>query len=301
MGKYSLDSYQRVDSLVIRPAYHRAPPPNPGYGLADPFPADLPLIPLEQASHIIRAPGEHPAFALLLTPDESGWLNTAQALAEAGLQRHWESAPVYARLLEVPDAARREQLRSWRVRAANISAGLDADLRLRRATFPRALSSKGALPLRLWLDNAGPSPLYGRHRMLLRFRAGGEAPELPLVAEDHLFQKTGDIVYNEILGLPELPLAAPDHLFQKTGDIVYNEIMGLPELRLGEVNIDFSLRGPEGGPVYLNTGLPENEGWYTLGMVRADNTPRPQLFTLWDDWYPDGYYPLEDPKEPLAE
>ena len=275
MGKYSLDNYQRVDSLVVRPAYHRAPPPNPGYGQADPFPADLPLIPLELASQIIRAPGENPAFALLLTPDESGWLNTAQALAEAGLQRHWESAPVYARLLEVPDAARQEQLRSWRVRAANLPSGLHADLRLRRATFPRALSSKGALPLRLWLDNAGPSPLYGRHRMLLRFRAGGEVRELPLAAEDHLFQKTGDIVYNEIMGLPELPP--------------------------GEVNIDFSLRGPRGGPVYLNTGLPENEGWYTLGTVRADNTPRPQLFTLWDDWYPDGYYPLEDPKEPLAE
>ena len=275
MGKYSLDNYQRVDSLVVRPAYRRAPPPNPGYGLADPFPEDLPLIPLEHASHIIRAPGENPAFALLLTPDESGWLNTAQALAEAGLQRHWESAPVYARLLEVPDAARQEQLRSWRVRAANLPSGLHADLRLRRATFPRALSSKGALPLRLWLDNAGPSPLYGRHRMLLRFRAGGEVRELPLAAEDHLFQKTGDIVYNEIMGLPELPP--------------------------GEVNIDFSLRGPRGGPVYLNTGLPENKGWYTLGTVRADNTPRPQLFTLWDDWYPDGYYPLEDPKEPLAE
>lgn len=274
MGKYSLDSYQKVDSLVIRPGRLESPPVLPGYGLVASFLDDLSLIPLHREDELRAARSGGEPFALLLTPDEDGWLNTAQRLAECGLQRHWETAPVYARLQSPPDAEKREQLRFWHVRAASQEAGLDADLRLRRATFPKQISSQGWLPLRLWFDNAGPSPLYGTHRLWLRFTRNGESREISLHHQPNVFQKTGDIVYNEIARLPELPL--------------------------GDIRVQISLRGP-GGAVPLNASLPAENGWYTLGSPAADSLPRPHYKTLWDTWYPDGYYPLEDPKEPQGE
>jgi len=275
MGKYSLENHQKFDSLVIRSGWYPKPPHNPGHGLEEDFDPGLPLIPLRQPEALLQARNQGAAFALLLTPDESGWLDTAQALAEHGLQRHWETAPVYARLSEAPGPEQVEQLQAWHVRAANFPANLDMDLRLRRLTCPCALSSQGALPLRLWMQNAGASPLYGPHRLFLRLSRGAWSEDLPLQTPPDVFMKLGDIVYNEILQLPALPE--------------------------GELALRLILTGPGGSPLLLNTDLPEQEGLYQVGTILADHKPRPQLFTIWEDWYPDGYYPLEDPKVPLTE
>lgn len=272
MGKYSLDSFQRYESLVIRPGWHVEPPENPGYGLVQAFPGDLPLVSPADTSRVKELRAQGLPFALLLQPDRDGFLNTAQALAGNGLQKHWQAHPVYARLVKAPDAHQAQQLRDWHVRACNQPAGLGLDLRLRRLACPRALSSSGALPLRLWLANMGAAPVYGAHRVLLRL--SGEA------------------------GSAELTLGAPMELLRKVGDIVYNEIVRLPALPAGDYTLLLGFAGPNGGFLALNTDAPARDGLYALGEIRLDSTPRPELFTLWDSWYPDGYYPLEDPAQP---
>ena len=68
---------------------------------------------------------------------------------------------------------------------------------MRRVTYPKALSSGGALPLRLWLQNVGNTPVYTASQMQLRLKT----PEgcLPiLVRLAPRVWPVGDTVHNEI-------------------------------------------------------------------------------------------------------
>ena len=275
MGRYSLDSYEQYETLCVRPGWHKTPPFNEGCGHADPFPADEPLIDIHDWEYLQRAADLGTPFALLIEPGKDGLLDTAQMMAEQSLQRHWLRHPVYARLDTPPDEEMKEALWTWHVRACNLPGLPGCDLRLRRLTCPRALSSAGVMPLRLWLMNAGPSPLYGEHRIMLRLQGFGRSFDIRLSADPSIFLKMGDIVYNEMVQLPAMP----------AGD--YTLLL-------------CCLRG-DGNPLRLNIDRQEEEGYYSLGSVTVDDQPRPELYAIWDRYYPEGYYPLEDPKEPYAE
>ena len=274
MGKYSLDSYERYKSLVVRPGLGRTPPLNAGYGQSDPFPRTYPQLKLSDLEALIKAKAEGKPFALVIEPDKDGLLNTAQRMAENRMQRHWQRWPVYAWLSQPPDPQMEEELRNWHVQAANHPGGLGSDLRLKRVACPQTVSSGGALPLRLWFVNTGSSPLYGAHQVLLKLENSTASCSLVLKADPGLFNKMGDIVYNEIVQLPVLP----------EGD--YMLLLGL--------------RRENGHPFYLNIDTKAQDGLYALDLLRIDGIQHPELYTLWDSYYPEGYYPLEDPKEPVS-
>lgn len=275
MGRYSLDSYEQYETLCVRPGWHKTPPLNEGYGHADPFPSKEPLIHIRDREYLRRAADLGTSFGLLIEPDRDGLINTAQMMAEQSLQRHWLRHPVYALLGTPPDGEMKEALLTWHVRACSLEGLSGCDLRLRRLTCPRALSIAGVMPLRLWLMNAGPSPLYGEHRIGLRLRGSGRSFDMELRANPSIFLKTGDIVYNEIVRLPAMPAGE------------YTLMLGC-------------LRG-DGSPLRFNIDIQEEDGYYALGSVKVDDQPRPELFTIWESYYPEGYYPLEDPKEPCLE
>lgn len=273
MGQYSLDNYELYETLYIRPDWSNTPPCNAGYGQANLCAADELMINIRDREALRQAARQSRPYALLIEPDRDGLLNTAQMMAEHAQQRHWLRHPVYARLKAPPDEEMKESLWAWHVRACNYPGLSGCDLRLRRLTCPRTLSAGGVMPLRLWLVNAGPSPLYGGHDIRLRLQSGANFYDMTLKADPALFMKMGDIVYNELTQLPVLP--ADDYT-----------------LMIGCFR-------QSGEPLYLNTTLREQEGLYALGILRIDTRPRPELYTAWDRRYPDGYYPLEDPAAPV--
>ncbi len=254
MGRFSIDNFEKYPTLVVRPMWIDTPPVNAGYGVVQALPDDEPN-------------------ALILKPDADGWTDTAWMLAEKGLQRHWREHPVYAWLNSPPDEWKKAELMNWHVKAANFDAALGADVRLRRLTCPKTLSSGGALPLRLWFDNAGSSPVYGAMRVVIRLDG----------------KETFDIALNTKPGL-----------LRKVGDIVHNEIVRLPDMRPGTYAMSVGVSGPD-GVFRMNVAGEEHEGFHALCDVPVDGIPRPELFHAWDDYYPEGYYPLEDPKEPLRD
>jgi len=275
MGRYSLDNYEQYETLCVRPGWHKTPPVNEGYGQADPFPACEPLIHIRDREALLRARESGTSFALLIEPESDGLLNTAQMMAEQALQRHWLRRPVYARLNTPPDEEMTEALWAWHIRACNLAGLSGCDLQLRRITCPRAISSAGVIPLRLWLMNAGPSPLYGEHRIMLRLHGGGRSFDITLSADPSIFLKTGDIIYNEMVQLPTMPA--------------------------GDYTLMLCILRSEGNPLLLNIDRQVEDGCYSLDSVTVDDQPRLELSTIWDRYYPEGYYPLEDPKEPQAE
>lgn len=256
MGRYSLDAYEAYPTLTVRPDAVDVLPP----GMAD---AQLPIVSLWDDAGL-DAMGSGTPYALMLPLKEHSLLDTAQRLAERGLQRHWQRMPVRAALDGVADEDTLDALKRWHVCAADQPLGLGPRITLRRATCPRTNSSGGAFPLRLWWCNTGTSPLYAAARHTLTLTGEVATASIPLQADPHLFRKLGDIVHNEILVLSALP-------------------KGIYALSL-QTHI-----GAAHGP-----SLP-------LGRVQVDDVPRPERFRAWEGYYPEGYYPLEDPKEPVAE
>lgn len=91
-------------------------------------------------------------FGLLLDA-RAGILPVRRQLAEQGLQFVWQSAPVFLLAKGCPDggAALKQAMDGWHVLAADVPGAVPGTLLVRRVTYPKALSSGGALPLRLWL------------------------------------------------------------------------------------------------------------------------------------------------------
>lgn len=277
MGKYSIDSYERYPQQMWRPSPAEDPPRNRGYGLLTEgeILAGGPLaLPAPSEVEAIRARGEEP-FALLIDLREQDLLEAAERLARLGLQRHWQRAPVCALLKGEPDPETRRALHRWHVRAADREAGLGLDIRPRRVSCPRTVSAGGALPLRLWLTSTGSSPLYEPARLHLRLRGAAAEAMVPL---DH-----------------------PAALLRRLGDLVHNQILSLPPLPPGIYEAALALLRADGQPVHLNALGAEPGGYLPLGRLALDDRPRPEYFHIWDDYYPEGYYPLEDPKEPKGD
>ncbi len=324
MGKYSLESYEQYQTLVIRPRALPAAPDNRACGqvnfassdeargdlsrtvirlngteriggMCDKSPLGL-LIPpgrldmLEEVSargsclallhaqdtdSLCRADALGLPAAMLLDLSQGTRLDTAQHLAHKGLGDRWRRQPVFAEIQGDVSEALREDLLRWHVCAANANLGLGCDLRLRRVTCPARISGGGALPLRLWFDNRGSAPLYGKVSLVIRLSASGQAHDIVLDNPPAVFQKLGDCVYNEILRLPMMPP--------------------------GTYGLSLALMTAAGEPFHLNIDADSSEGFYVLGQVDVDDRPRPEMFSIWDHYYPEGYYPLEDPAQPLAQ
>lgn len=211
-------------------------------------------------------------FGLLLDA-RAGTLPVRRRLAEQGLQFVWQSAPVFLLAKGCPDgdAALKQAMDGWHVLAADVPGAVPGALLVRRVTYPKALSSGGALPLRLWLQNVGNTPVYAASQMQLRLKT------------------------------PEGSLPVPVRLAPRVwpvGDTVYNEITQLPGVAPGRYELQCRVWRENGGGAVPLGGESDGDGWLALGTAVLDGTPRPELYTAWDTYYPDGYYPLEDPKLP---
>ena len=210
-------------------------------------------------------------FGLLLDA-RAGLLPVRRQLAQQSLQFVWETAPVFLLAKGCPDAksALRQAMDGWHVLAADVPGAVPGSLLVRRVTYPKALSAGGALPLRLWLQNVGNTPVYAASRVRLQLKgADGCFPVAVQLA----------------------PRVWP------IGDTVYNEITQLAGVAPGGYALRCRVWKNDGcGTVPL--GGEGADGWLALGTAVLDDVPRPELYAVWDTYYPDGYYPLEDPKLP---
>ncbi|SDR96252.1 protein of unknown function [Paenibacillaceae bacterium GAS479] len=211
-------------------------------------------------------------FGLLVKCNEENWMECCEAFAKQKLQHVWKSSPV---VLHVTDDdcgphIRREAYR-WHASHANLSAGLGYNLALRRLTYPETVSSNGSLPLRFWFVNTGISKIYDDFSLWVKVVKGDSAHEFPLQA-------------------------ATDSWL--TGDFVHNEIIQLPVMQPGEYTLSFALFFKDRTHLHLNIRANEQAGYYEAGTVKVEVTTVDPLLNIWDSYYPEGYYPLEDPKVP---
>lgn len=206
----------------------------------------------------------------LWLPLARGILPLRRAIAQKNLARVWQNYPVYlyaGRELtpEELDAACR-----WHSSGADIMTPLGAQITLRRMMFPRDLTVGGVLPLRMWWQNTGTAPLYGKAQVLLELRNEAGRFTIPV---------PGDM---DRVGV---------------GDSVLNVTAQLPAIPCGTYSLWCGLASDE-KLLPLNMETPAENGMYRIGEVTLDALPRPYLNTMWETQYADGYYPLEDPAQP---
>lgn len=219
----------------------------------------------------------HHSFGVLLE-GEGSWIAVREFLARHQLQRAWEHSPVYASVQKNREEDQAESLcGEFHVTAAEGLVLQGPQLIPRRVTFPAAVSAGGALPVRLWWDNCGDSPLYGCYTTFFCLRGGAEA-ELAL-SDRRADWGLGDSTYHEILALPRLPSGS------------YGVYIRVEDQYGWEV------------PLSIHAAVLENERgrWYYLGHIAIDVQPRPEMYGAWDHYYPEGYYPLEDPAQPESQ
>ena len=201
---------------------------------------------------------------------ERGILPLRRSIGQEHLARVWEKCPVYLRAgrdltEEELDAARR-----WHISGADVALSYGGTMTLRRAMFPKGLTTGGVMPLRLWWQNIGTAPIYERVELKLELHGEGGSCEIAAPGVlDH--PGVGDSTMNLLAKLPEVPC-------------------GNYELWCG------LLAGNKFLPLAVDT--PEQGGMYRPGNVTLDDVPRPHLATMWEEQYADGYYPLEDPVQP---
>lgn len=199
-------------------------------------------------------------------------LDICEAFALHNAQRLYESMPVLVRFTDPGKADGRWALQWHAAAAEGVETLAGPRLALRRLNYPRELTSGGFAPMQFWWTNRGPSPLYERSEARLRLVRNGETAAVILPGD------TADSI----------------HL----GDYVFNRIIRLPELPEGEYRLQFGRFREDGAPLRLANAAPAGDGYYDGDVIRIDRIPRPELETVWDDWRPDGYYPLEDPAQP---
>jgi len=141
---------------------------------------------------------------------------------------------------------------------------------------PSVISSGGALPLRLWMTNVGNAPCYQQANLCLRLSGkGGVTGKSDIKTQ---FNACG----------------------WSPGDSIYNEILNVPVVKTGMYDLELGIFTSRSEiPLALAAENRSNDGYYSLSEIEADDAPRPEMFNAWDEVYPDGYYPLEDPKAPV--
>jgi len=233
----------------------------------------VPLIAdLRQASLIRHFKERQRGFGLRIACGEDDWIACCEEIARQSLSDTWKNYPVFLHVTdEVCGPNVRREARRWHAAFSNVEAGLGRRLELRKMTFPRDAVAGGSLPVRLWLVLSGTANLYRDFELRIRLAGQGERYVVPLSARTREW---------------------------RVGDIVHNEIASLPPMPPGVYGVGIGLFDDGGAPVGMNIGGEASEGYYDAGemnVVHADSDP---LARLWDDYYPEGYYPLEDPKAP---
>ncbi len=211
-------------------------------------------------------------FGLLVKCSEANWISCCEKFAEHHLQELWEKRPV---LLQIEDSSCgphiARQALAWHASMANVPMDFGFSITLRRMTYPKQVSSKGALPIRFWFVNTGSAPCYRDFKVWIRLQEGANRYDIPLQVN------------------------SKDWFL---GDITYNEIVKLPEMLPGNYKVSLGIFFEDQSPMQLNINCIMKEGYYELGNIVVDMVSREEYFKIWDDYYPEGYYPLEDPQIP---
>lgn len=228
------------------------------------------VSPKDGLAEILKA--EDIPFGLVLNLS-GGILPLRTQLAQGGLQRVWQKCPVFVKGAAPEGAQEAEKVvRGWHAAAAEGKETDGCRVALRRLTFPAQVSAGGALPLRLWWQNMGTSPLYGKSTVRLRLSGGGITKEIAVHDEKET----------------RIP-----------GDAVHNEIIQLPQMPAGEYTLQCAVFCEHKGFLPLANDVPGENGWYTMATITLDDVKRPEAYEAWNGYYPEGYYPLEDPKLPV--
>lgn len=211
-------------------------------------------------------------FGLFVSCNEENWMDRCESFARHHLQSTWERKPV---ILQVEEEScgihvAREAFR-WHAGLSNRSMDLGYRIELRRLTYPKSVTSQGMLPLRFWYVNSGTAPCYQDFGMKIRLQREDKTFILP-------------IQINSKKWLP--------------GDITHNELVKLPELDNGVYSLSIGLFFHDDTPIKLSIEGDCEDGFYTMGHIDVDEVNRDEFHHIWDGYYPEGYYPLEDPKEP---
>lgn len=271
VGSY-IDSDRRLAGVVISTLANSKEEWN---AYMDSFETQTLLVDLcnDRLIHYLREHGR--GFGLLVKCSEENWIECCEAFAKQKLQHVWKSYPV---VLHVKGNVcgphiKREAYR-WHASVSNIDLGLGYDLTLRRLTYPETVSSQGSLPLRFWFVNTGSSRIYQEFQLWAQLKQGDTSYELPLHAATHSWL---------------------------TGDLVHNEIIQLPDLSPGHYTLSLALLFKDRSYIKLNIQNEEQDGYYEAGTIQVEITNEDPLLNIWDTYYPEGYYPLEDPKVPEQE
>lgn len=210
-------------------------------------------------------------FGLYISCSEKDILVCCEQLARQNLQHNWKFSPI---ILQLPPDSSKDfflhEVKKWHIAFSNTSLEIGYKIELRKLAYPKEVSASGALPLRFWFVNTGTAPCYSSISVKLRISNDDEVHEIDLHTAG---------------------------LFWKTGDIIYNEIARIPAIQSGEYNLSIALFIGKHN-VKLANSLDYSDGFYALGKVIVDYQNRDDLFHIWDDYYPEGYYPLEDPQTP---
>ncbi|SHL73579.1 protein of unknown function [Anaerocolumna jejuensis DSM 15929] len=229
------------------------------------------LVDLEQEALLRYLKEKEYPFGLIVNCGEDNWISCCEKFAEYRLQNAWQRMPVLLQIEEeMGENIRRESLR-WHAGLSSCPMDIGYDFTIRRLTYPKKVASKGALPLRFWLVNKGSAPCYLDYSLRLRLEREGEQREFVLNIDKGTW---------------------------KVGDITHNEIISLPVLPLGEYYLSVGIFFSDESPMELDIRMEEKDGYYRLGTVEVCKDTPVDLAHAWDDFYPEGYYPLEDPQLP---
>jgi len=229
------------------------------------------FVPVTDGKQLSFALGRGFALGLLADVKDHPY-DVCEAFAQHHAQQLYRRMPVLVRFARA-DKGLAPYARQWHAAAVE---GLDATagwrIALRRITCPARLSSGGFAPMRFWLTNRGPAYCHEIVHLALRLTKDGR--HTPIDVHD-----TPSVI--------------------ALADRVHNEIVKLPAVEAGEYALEFALMTDRGKALVLANEGRTADGYYPACRLRIDNEPRPEYEKAWDDFFPDGYYPLEDPAQPV--
>lgn len=214
-------------------------------------------------------------IGLYVSASEDEFISCCEQFARLKLNEFWMKGPV---LLDVQDdhlgPLLHNESRRWHVSYSNKVDALGYHFELRRVTYPTKIGAGGHLPLRFWFVNIGTSKPYRLFQLKIMLRKGQSSYSINLNAETEKWL---------------------------VGDIIHNEIVEIPKLESGKYGLSAGLFYSDGSFISLNIDCTEQQGYYELGEIELDEWSENLFEDIWNDYYPEGYYPLEDPALPTQD
>lgn len=268
MGSYVMMNHIPLTGVVITTISNSTGEWN---GYVDGFKSTTLFADLDSYELIQFLRDKNQSFGIRISCREGNWIECCEDLAVQSLQNHWETNPVLLHVLDESCGPHvKRQSLQWHAAFSNRELDLGFSIALRRLTYPEEVSGGGALPIRFWFVNSGSSPCY--HKLSI---------QLKLSQEDNTF----------VISL----LNSPSHWH--VGDIIHNEMVQLKGLSAGIYSLSVGVFYDD-VPVYMGMNQRNENGFYTMGEIKVDQKDGDSLKNVWDHYYPEGYYPLEDPGSP---